>query len=284
MKKVFIENSQIKLGVNLSGGALTSVFDKKRNEELLWQGNPDYWKFQDVVIFPLMGNPQGGYNCKGKNYTFDMGHGVCRFSEFTVVENKGEELVIELVANEATLAKYPFNFRVKLTYTLIGRGYKLTYNISNLDGEEMPFYVGAHAAFNLTGGDTKVVFDKCGEYRHFPIRNGRVADESEIAFTGNEVLLNREWFAANDSMVLDRTFEGNCKMVRSDGLSYNYDISDCTTLTLWAYKAGAEFACVEPWWGIGQTVSADIDIYKKPRMNFVKGDSKDFCYSCTIED
>lgn len=75
MKVLTLENKDFRIGVNQLGGSLTSVYDKQREAELLWTPDERYWKFCDVVIFPLMGKPADGYDVNGKTYHFSMPHG-----------------------------------------------------------------------------------------------------------------------------------------------------------------------------------------------------------------
>ncbi|MEE1337833.1 MAG: aldose 1-epimerase family protein, partial [Muribaculaceae bacterium] len=53
---VQLENDFIKICVNLHGAELTSIFNKLTNEEMLWQGDPAYWKRQSPVLFPIVGS------------------------------------------------------------------------------------------------------------------------------------------------------------------------------------------------------------------------------------
>ena len=61
----YIKNKYISLAVNSDGGSMASV--NYLGEERLWQGG-EYWKSQDVAIFPIIGHA-GEYEVDGKAYT-----------------------------------------------------------------------------------------------------------------------------------------------------------------------------------------------------------------------
>jgi len=52
----FIENEFLKIEVCSIGAELFSIYDKKKNVEYLWQGDPVYWKRRAPVLFPIVGN------------------------------------------------------------------------------------------------------------------------------------------------------------------------------------------------------------------------------------
>ena len=49
------ENDYLIVNVTLNGGSLTSIYDKKKNIEHLYQKDERSWMGQDVVIFPVIG-------------------------------------------------------------------------------------------------------------------------------------------------------------------------------------------------------------------------------------
>ena len=88
-----IENEFLKVDVTLEGGNLTSIYDKKNNEELLYQKDERSWMGQDVVIFPVVARlKDGSYHVDGKEY-FLKNHGVIRYSKLSVVTYKDDEII-----------------------------------------------------------------------------------------------------------------------------------------------------------------------------------------------
>lgn len=52
--KYHIENSFLRVEIESLGGALSSIFDKENNDEILYQPEVDSWQGQDVAIFPFV--------------------------------------------------------------------------------------------------------------------------------------------------------------------------------------------------------------------------------------
>ena len=48
------ENEYLSLEVNENGGCIKSIYDKKRDKELLYQPVEESWKGQDIFIFPFI--------------------------------------------------------------------------------------------------------------------------------------------------------------------------------------------------------------------------------------
>ena len=64
---VVLENDILKIEINENGGCLKSIYDKIKNEELLYQPDKRSWSGQDVVIFPFVARlKNGSYTVDGK--------------------------------------------------------------------------------------------------------------------------------------------------------------------------------------------------------------------------
>ena len=55
----YLENKFLIIAIDTHGAELSSIFNKKENKEMLWQGNPEFWGRKSPVLFPLV--------CKYKN-------------------------------------------------------------------------------------------------------------------------------------------------------------------------------------------------------------------------
>ena len=51
-----LQNDFIRIEVNTLGAELYSLFNLKTGEEMLWQGDPAYWKRRSPVLFPIVGS------------------------------------------------------------------------------------------------------------------------------------------------------------------------------------------------------------------------------------
>ena len=276
-----IENEFLRVSVSQQGGNLTSVFDKQQGKELLWQGNPDTWKYQDVVIFPLIGMPSGGYEAKGATYQFRWAHGVARWEDFTVERQTTDELVLVLTSNEETLSRYPYEFRLRLYYKLEGKKYTLTYGVSSLTDEPIPYQIGAHAGFSTAGDEVTVDFDGGQPVYQYPYCSVVQYPPRLLAKDGH-LVLNKEVYERENSLVLPADGTTGCVVTRADGLRLHYTWQDATTLTIWGFSRGGRFLCVEPWWGICASRDTPREITRKEQIFFAGQEEKRHTYSCEI--
>jgi galactose mutarotase-like enzyme len=271
----------LRVAVAQLDGSLKSVYDKGSNQELLWQGSADSWIYQDVVIFPLIGKPDGGYTVNGKLYNFEMTHGFPRQELFEVVEHTKTKLVLKLVANERTLVQYPYHFQLLLTYKLEGKKYKLTYTVSNTAGEIMPYQLGAHPGFNVTEGTNKIVFEVEEHLRNFPY-DGKIQEKSIELMTTKELKVNEDIFDKHMSLVLDQLESKSCKLVRGDGITLKFDLGNSPRTTIWGFSKGGKFVCIEPWWGICESYTTPKEIFNKELISIIDGDEHSHFYSCEL--
>lgn len=55
-----IQNKELSITVNPNGGALSSIYDLRKNKELLYQPIENSWQGQDVIIFPFVARLKDG--------------------------------------------------------------------------------------------------------------------------------------------------------------------------------------------------------------------------------
>lgn len=281
MCRLSIENPFLRVEIAQTGGNLTSVYEKEKNKELLWQGDPQAWRFQDVVIFPLIGLPRGGYDVQGKTYQFRMPHGVARWEKFDVEEHTADRLVLRLESNEETLRRYPFHFCLRLIYQLTGRQYSLTYAVSNPAGEKMPYQVGAHAGFQTAGDEVTLQFEREEPIYHYPYDDVLHRPARLLAQNGR-LTLSKEIFEEKRSLVLPRPRSAFCTVTRPDGIKLRYGLGDATSLTIWGFANGGHFLCVEPWWGICEGEDTPRELAQKELLCWAGKQENRHTYTCEI--
>ena len=50
-----MENERLCIEISEHGAEVTRIYDKKKETELLWEGNPTYWKRHSPILFPNVG-------------------------------------------------------------------------------------------------------------------------------------------------------------------------------------------------------------------------------------
>ena len=154
-----INNDCLEISVKHFGATLTSIKSLKSGNEFLWQGNPEIWNGQSPILFPVIGKMlDDKYTLGGKEYEM-IRHGIARHNDFDLFSLNDNEMVFVQYENDDTLAVYPYQYKLSLSFKLDGNKLTVTHTVKNRNDEKMYFSIGAHPAFNCDIGDT-IVFDK----------------------------------------------------------------------------------------------------------------------------
>src|SRR3954447_12869735 len=102
--------------------------------ELLWQAGPA-WPRHSPLLFPIVGRLKNDQlRHRGKTYPMTQ-HGFARDRRFEWVEQGANSCKLVLTADEATRARYPFAFRLEVTYSVDIADLKVTFDITNTGDE-----------------------------------------------------------------------------------------------------------------------------------------------------
>lgn len=266
-----LKNKYITLSVNSSGASMESLV--YLGEERLWQGGEE-WTSRDVVIFPVVGHA-GTYTVDGEKYT-PLSHGVARYSEFALVENTEDTLILELSSNPVTKRTYPYDFILTVKYALKKNTVKISYEVKSKGGE-IPFYIGSHAGMKVPGGEAVLEFENEEE----PIQY-LVGKKEAICLQGIKKLdIKKSLFERFKTIQFGDLSGGDIYLHTSDGYTYTYK-SDCPIVALWSNEKAGDYICVECWWGINDCPDFPKELSKKPFMNFTDEEGKTFTYTLTI--
>lgn len=257
-----LENKLIKITASTAGGELHNIINKKDNTEFLWNGNEEFWKYHSPVLFPIVGKVNNGkYKVNGTTFNLPQ-HGFARTSEFNMIEKSENHIVFELNYSDESLKVYPYKFSLKITYTLINTGVKIGYSVDNLDNETIYFSIGAHPAFmcpiesNETMSDYFFELNK-KETSSIMILNeeGHFSQERQEYLNNNNIIpLSKEVFK-NDALVFD---DLNSTVISLKSKNHNkvlsMDFTDFPYMAVWSKPTGAPFVCIEPWYGLADSV------------------------------
>lgn len=224
----------------------------------LWHGDPAYWSGRNPVLFPLVGRLTGDQTVfEGRPFQLNK-HGFARRSRFTWVERGAETAVLTLRESEATLAQYPYPFRLTITHHLTGEGFSTEYQVKNPGDRPMPFCIGGHPAIRcpLHEGerfeDYDLVFDEEETCDLLRLReNGHLNDTLRRSFLQNSrrFPLNRAIFQEEDTLMpTGLRSHGVALLHRGSGHGVHLDAPDFPMLAFWT-PPEAPFLCLEPWHG-----------------------------------
>lgn len=258
---ILLKNDFLTVDISTMGAEIQSVLDKDGTERI-WNGDAQFWTGRAPVLFPFAGGMKDDYFLyRGKKYAIAK-HGFARRKEFkaeTVTENSATFLLDEPVAD------YPFDYALRLRYTLEGNAIKVDYIVSNNGNDHMYYSVGCHEAYMAPGGveNYRLVFDKEETLLNYPLEANCVGHVPEQLTCNEKVLpLKEEYFAVDALMFLEVNSRGvtlenslNEKKVRVDFPGFDY-------LLVWK-KPNAPYVAIEPWHNAPEFVDAGHELITK---------------------
>ncbi len=251
-----IQNNYLKVEIASPGAELRSVYNKQKSQEYLWQGDEKWWPRSAPVLFPIVGKlNNNSYKVDGKTYTLPQ-HGFARDMEFNLLEKSGQEAVFELISTEETLAKYPYRFSLKITYTLKENSLLTHYQVENTGSGEMYFSLGAHPGFRCPMYENESLNDYYIELQHEEtlqrhlLQDGVFTGETETIMTETKVLNLHAALFEKDAIVF-KDMRSSYMILKSKNSGYylRFFFEGFPYFGIWQ-KPGAPFICLEPWCGI----------------------------------
>lgn len=287
-----IENEFLKLKTNEMGGHLSSIFDKKKNTEIIYQPLEKSWQGQDIFIFPFIARLKDGfYIYKGKRYEF-KNHGLIRYMKGEYFSNNENEEGYIFRSDFETKERYPFDFVATVKYKLNGNEIECEYSVRNCDNEEMPFEIGMHPAFLLPGSfksdvfemkDNKIVFNGANELVRLKQDDtfSFMTSEKEI-IKNNEMDLSKDLFRKINTYIFESKNINNIVLYKKDNSKITLNFNHSQFIAVWSDNYYGNYVCIEPWSGLPDYIDPKREISEKPFMKFLKP-GKTFKYSYSIK-
>lgn len=269
------------------GAELTSLRDD-RGAEWLWQAGPE-WRRHAPVLFPIVGRLAGDrLRHAGREHRLTQ-HGFARDRYFAWVRRDGNRCRLRLTDDAASRAAFPFGFVLELDYVLAGPRLTVTAILSNPDAEPLPCALGAHPAFRwpLPHGPAekaahRLVLERAevGPLRR--LRDGLLRPEPEPPpFAGPAWPLSPALFAG-DALILPG-LASRAARFEAPGRGLTLSWEGYRDLGLWSKPEGADFLCIEPWYGMASPEGWEGDFVDKPGlMLLAPGESRRLAWSVAL--
>ena len=269
-----LQNDILEITVNSHGAELSSIKKLLSGEEMLWQGNPEYWGRRSPVLFPIVGSVWNNrYIYDGVAYEMTQ-HGFARDMDFSLVGKDDESVMYELHSDERTKSVYPADFILRIGYELQDNKVKVSWSVLNIGDKEMHFQIGAHPAFNYKGFNPDT--DVQGYFSLLPIERkyhlSVIADRGCIDGEPKEILydeyclipITRNTFNS-DALILEDSQTSNITLLDAKRTPYLRLTFDAPVVGLWspAKEGYAPFVCIEPWYGRCDRVGYDGEFAQK---------------------
>lgn len=260
-KMPHLENKFLRATFKKEGGELCSVFHLPSKTEYMWQADAKFWKRHAPVLFPIVGKLKNdSYVFQEKTYTLPQ-HGFARDMLFEVIEHTNTKIIFELCSNEESRKNYPFSFSLKLGYELQDNTLVHYYEVTNTDkNQDLLFSIGAHPAFALHEGnfeDYYFLWEKEEKLQAHNLSGGlRNGTTTPLTWQQNKLLLTNQIFDADALIFTDIQSDWVAlKSHKNPNYCVKVQLSQCPYLGLWS-KPNAPFICIEPWWGITDSIQS----------------------------
>lgn len=266
---IVLENDFLKVGIKAKGAELASVVHKKTNLEYIWGADPAFWGKSSPVLFPIVGTLKAdAFRYGGKTYSLPR-HGFARDHVFAVEHQQRDHATFLLKSSASMLERYPFQFELRLMYSLEENNLRVTYDVRNTGDGIQYFSIGGHPAFNvpLVDGaryeDYFLEFEKKETAGRWPLDAGLVRTEPTPLLNDSNILpLTRSLFS-EDAVVLKHLQSTKVSLkshIDRHGLDFSF--GGFPFLGIWA-APNANFVCIEPWCGIADAVNHNQDFTTK---------------------
>lgn len=287
-----IENEQLTVQIDPLGAQMHSIKRNAAGLEYLWQGDPKSWRRQAPVLFPFVGRLKDDqYEYQGKVY-HQTQHGFARDREFQVVEQSSERVVFELRDDEKTRAAFPFAFVLTITYQLDEDRLLISYRVENPSNDQTLIYaLGAHPGFN-------VPVDEQGSFETTQFSVSPAIDYQQVKLVSPGPFNDLEHPAVlhmQQPITLDHElFDEDALIFATKGMPFTATLTEPQTnhgvhvqvngapfVGVWSpYPAQANLVCVEPWWGIADSIHSDGRLEDKQVMSrLAPGKHEDYAFA-----
>ena len=289
--KIKITSGENYAVLGLDGAMLNSL--NKNNTEYLWQGDAKYWTGQAPVCFPITGVlPNGEMEAFGKRCTMKR-HGVARINPFEVLEQHKNSVTFVQRSDENTKRDFPFDYELKIKYTINGDTVTNEYIVTNTGEDKLPFVIGGHPAFNcpLANGekfeDYKVVFDKnitkqcLRPDHHTGLVN--VFEKFDEMHGGDTLSLVHELFEEKDALIFENCEAKSATLIGKSGKGVKIEFQDMNNLLIWSAVGNAPFVALEPWTGLASCNDEDgLFEHKRGMTVLEKDETASFKFKITM--
>ncbi len=273
---VTISNEHLTATFNEIGGELKSLKDEN-GREYIWNSDPAFWSYSAPVLFPICGKLKNNeYIYNGNTYTLTQ-HGFSRTTEFKV-ENQGDNNVTFLLSSENYKNEnYPFQYELRIVYTLIEKKVQVEYKVNNLTDGDMYFSIGSHEAYSCPEliTDYEIEFEQPETLRNCLFKNKLITDEVEIITENSKSFCPDYSYFENDGCLVFRDVKSRSLILKnkSGDRKIKVDFEGFPYLLLWTVP-NAPYFCIEPWCGVTDPIDHNQSLTEKEGIvKLEKGES-----------
>ncbi len=254
----YLSNGILEIEISRHGAELQSIRRVACPQEYIWQGDPQFWNRRAPILFPNVGKVWNNtFFVDGKPY--EMGqHGFARDMDFEKIVDEDRHLAFLLKSNDATRAIWPFDFELRIDYTLLRNVLTVGWCVTNCGTRTMPFQIGAHPGFQYPRYREE---DAVHGFLSFDAESPLVSSEVATGgFSGSgsfpiEIPSDGLLPLTNETFLCDTIVEATARVHRvtlhdKGGRPFVTICHNMPITALWSPCGGrAPFMCIEPWHG-----------------------------------
>jgi galactose mutarotase-like enzyme len=282
-----LDSGRISATIKAAGAELCSLKNAE-GLELLWQAGPA-WPRHSPILFPIVGRLKNDeLRRRGKTFSMTQ-HGFARDQTFDWRERKRASCTLDLTDNAASRARFPFAFRLAVTYAVDDVHLDVRFAITNTGDEILPASLGGHPAFNwpLSPGLPKETYGiHFAKEESAPIRRltgGLLRERPEPTPIEGKYLALSEQLFTDDAVIVDRPASTSIRYAADRGPAIGLQWQGFRELGIWSKPDGAPFLCLEPWRGFASPLDFDGEFTDKPGiMKIEPGKSEVLSYRISV--
>ena len=275
---ISISSNSLTASIDTMGAQLMSL--RKGESEYLWQGDSNWWPRRAPILFPIIGVLKDGEAESAEGTISLARHGLARLNQFEVVEQSTSSVTLQLKSTKETRKAYPYDFELKLIFSVAGDTLTQTYEVTNPANVVLPFTLGAHPAFNIpipgveassldqyhlsftrswTSFGPSITDDGLCDYA---TPQKLIVDSDTLPLSWE--LIDREKTITLEDVPDRRIMLTTNAETTSEAHGIQMDFEGFDYLGIWSAAPGCPFVALEPWCGIADTVDCDCIFEHKP--------------------
>ena len=286
-----LENDALAVRISSKGAELQSVVCE--GSERMWAGDPAGWGRRAPLLFPLIGRLRDGWYANGGERVDAPMHGFCRDRAFAAEQVSGTHARFETTSDEGTRAVFPFDFLLRVDFSLEGATIVKTHTVENAGEVPMPFELGGHEAYEtrlLPGermADYYVRFEGADALGMFDMdEEGILAlPKIEVPLEDGRLTKTPEQLGI-DTVVLENVPGGRVVLASAaNPHEVEVEFPDFPYLGIWtkAGQADARYLCLEPWSALPDALFSPRELAEKPGVRVLApGERATLAYRMTF--
>ncbi|MBB2204203.1 aldose 1-epimerase family protein [Gluconacetobacter takamatsuzukensis] len=281
-------SGRIKARVAAQGAELQSLADGA-GQDRLWAGLPA-WPRRSPVLFPIVGRlPDDTARIDGQPFHITQ-HGFARDRAFAWHDRRPDGCTLTLTDDADSHTIFPYRFALTLDYQAEGDTLHVRYRLHNPDpARTLPASLGAHPAFawpqqqGSAKTDHVLTFERPEPAPIRRVAGGLLQPESfPTPIEGRTLALSDALFV-DDAIIMDAPASRSVRFHAPDGTGVTVAWEGFRELGLWT-KPGADFLCIEPWYGFATPQGFSGEFTNKPGLlHLAPGEEWHASWSVTVD-